>query len=85
MNDTYKDPLIPNTIDSNPNSIEIGVDCENKKENTNNFIKSSRSSKSKNNPFLHNYENEIIYSNNHNEYTIKKFLGSGVQVKFTLE
>ena len=26
---------------------------------------------------MHNYENEIIYSNNHNEYTIKKFLGSG--------
>jgi len=30
LNDTYKDPLIPNTIDSNQNSIEIGVDCENK-------------------------------------------------------
>ena len=64
-------PLISKISDNNSISIEVGT----KKIESNDHT--SLPSKSKNNPFLHNYENEVIYGCNRKAYTIKQFLGSG--------
>jgi hypothetical protein len=69
-------------------SLEIGLEHENILENNdkicfspkindNKSQNSSKSSKSTNNPFVHNYENQVISGCNHTTYTIKKYLGSG--------